>query len=70
MSVQPNGWRQLFELAQLEKDAQKQKDLCEQARRLIQQRSIALAEAHARDAAEDDEMNAALRELWKLQNPQ
>jgi hypothetical protein len=69
MSVQPNGWRQLFELAQLEKDAQKQKDLCEQARRLIQQRSIALAEAHARDAAEDDEMNAALRELWKLQNP-
>ena len=69
MSVQPNGWRRLFELAQLEKDAQKQKDLCEQARRLIQQRSIALAEAHARDAAEDDEMNAALRELWKLQNP-
>lgn len=68
MIVQPNGWRRLCELARLEKDARKQKDLCEQARRLIQQRSITLAEANARNAAEDDELNVALRELWKLQN--
>ena len=68
MTVQPNGWRRLFQLAQSEKDPVKQKELCKQARRVIQQRSIAWGEAHARDAAEEDEMNAALRELWKLEN--
>ena len=70
MTAQPSDWRRLYGVAQSEKDAQKQRDLCEQVRRLIQDRSIALAEANARNAAEEDELNAALRELWKLQNRQ
>ena len=67
MIAEANDWRRLYSLAQSEKDPRKRNELCEQARRLIQDRSIALAEANARDPAEDDELNAALRELWKLQ---
>ena len=68
MTAQASDWKRVYGSAQSEKDPQKQKALCEQARRLIQDRSIALAEANARNAVEEDELNAALRELWKLQN--
>lgn len=70
MSAQESDWKRLYRLVQSEKDPQKQKDLCERARRLIQERSIALAESNLRNAAEEDDLRAALRELWKLQNQQ
>jgi hypothetical protein len=68
MTARPSDWRRLYDLAQSEEDASTQSKLCDQARRLIQDRSIESAEANACNAAEEDELNAALRELWKLQN--
>lgn len=70
MTAKASDWKRLYEFAQAEKDTQKQKALCELARRLMQDRSIALTQANARNAAEEHELNAALRELWKLQNRQ
>jgi hypothetical protein len=58
----------VYQLAVSEKDPRKQHELCHDARRLIQDRSLELAEAKAPDPAEDNALNEALRELWKLQN--
>lgn len=68
MTAHAKDWRRWYALAQCESQPEKQKHLLEQARRLMQQRSVDMAADNACNAAEDEELNAALRELWKLQN--
>ena len=64
--VEPTGrWQHLYDLARQEVDLQKQRDLCAQARTMVQERLLQL------DGAGADERQAlekALRLLWTLEN--
>ena len=68
ITSEASNWRPLYQLARSEKDPRKQQELCDRARRLIQERSLELAEDKIPDPAEENALNDALRELWKLQN--
>ena len=72
MQYKAFDWKQLFQLAHSEKDAAQRNILCEQARRLINDRSLELAEkklqGHIDSTAEENALHQALRDLWMLQN--
>lgn len=68
----PRDWRQVYKFAVAENDRRRRDELCEQARRLIQDRSLELANGDSgsdrSDPAEIHELDQALRGLWILQN--
>lgn len=68
----PRDWRRVYQLAAAERDLRRRNELCEQARRLIQDRSLELADgdsgSNCSDPAEINELDRALRGLWILQN--
>ena len=72
MLYKPCDWKRVFELAHSEEDAPRRNDFCEQARRLIHDRSLELAEEklnhHIDSTAEENALDQALRDLWILQN--
>jgi hypothetical protein len=62
----PN-WRDAYALARQEKDPARIPELCARARRLIQDRQLQLATfGHIHDE-EITELEAALRELWVME---
>ena len=62
----PN-WRELYAVARQEKDPARIPEICARARRLIQDRELALATfTHIHDG-EITELEAALRELWVME---
>ncbi len=68
----PRDWRRVYKLVAAENDPRRRDELCEQARRLIQDRSLELADGDSgskrSDPAEINELDRALRGLWILQN--
>jgi hypothetical protein len=66
MMVDASGsWRQLYDLANQEIDPERQRQLCAQARRLIQDRLLQLRASSAEDP-ETGTLERALRELWNI----
>ena len=68
----PRDWRRAYKLAVAQNDLRRRDELCEQVRRLIQDRSLELANgdsgSNRSDPAEINELDQALRDLWILQN--
>jgi hypothetical protein len=72
MADKSSDWQRAYLLAKSETDADRRNELCDRARRLIQDRSLELASSSAEQQQkqdEEDQLNKALRELWMLQNP-
>jgi len=66
-----SDWKLIYQLAKSEKDPQRRSELCERARRLIQDRSLQMADGetgHEFNPMEENELNQALRDLWILQS--
>jgi hypothetical protein len=66
MSGRSKDWRTTYAAAKLELDPTKQCELCKQARQLMQERLVELA-AGGGQAEERNELEAALRELWVIE---
>jgi hypothetical protein len=61
------SWREAYALARQEKDPARITEMCARARRIIQDRELQLATfGHIHDE-EITELQAALRELWELE---
>jgi hypothetical protein len=61
------SWREAYALARQEKDPARIPEMCARARRLIQNRELRLASfGHIHDE-EITELQAALRELWVIE---
>jgi hypothetical protein len=59
------SWRHLYDLARNEPDPHKQKQLCQEARAMLQDHLLKLT---AQDSAERQALESALRDLWKIEN--
>ncbi len=60
-------WREAYELARQEKDPARIPEMCARARSLIQDRQIVLATFRHIHDEEINELEAALRELWVIE---
>ena len=60
-------WREAYELARQEKDPARLLEMCALARRLIQNRLLALSTLRHLHDDEVAELEAALRELWVIE---
>jgi hypothetical protein len=63
----PN-WREVYALARQEKDPARIPEICARARRLIQNRQLELASSSRSHDDEITELEAALRELWIMED--
>jgi hypothetical protein len=66
MPDQPRHWRRIYERAKLATSPQEKRKLCQQARRLMQRRLVEIG-AGAADAKEQAAIEAALRDLWLME---
>jgi hypothetical protein len=57
-------WQKAYAAVQLEKNPKKQIQLCEHARRLVQEKQVEIAAA---GRPPDEALDEALRTLWALQ---
>jgi hypothetical protein len=67
LSDSHHSWRKIYALAQEAPDPARRRELCAQARRLIQDRQLQLATSSRIDEHEVAELEAALRALWELE---
>jgi hypothetical protein len=61
------SWREVYRLAQHEKDPARLPEICAQARHLIQDRQLQLATFNRIHDSEITELEAALRHLWEIE---
>jgi len=66
LKKKPTKWREAFKAASLESDKSERKRLCAEARRLMQERLVAIA--NGGDSREERTMEEALRKLWTLEH--
>jgi hypothetical protein len=62
------NWREVYALARKEKDPARIPEICARARRLIQNRQLELATFSRIHDDEITELEAALRELWIMED--
>jgi hypothetical protein len=62
------SWREVYSLARQEKDPARIPEICARARRLIQNRQLELATFSRIHDDEITELEAALRELWIMED--
>lgn len=66
MPDQPRHWRRVYERAKLASFPQEKRRLCRQARRLMQRRLVEIG-AGGGDADERVAIEAALRDIWRME---
>lgn len=62
------NWREVFARARQERDPARTPEVCARARRLIQNRQLELATFSRIHDEEIAELEAALRQLWMMEN--
>ena len=62
------SWREVYALARKEKDPARLPEICARTRRVIQNRQLELATFRHIHDHENTELEAALRELWIMEN--
>jgi hypothetical protein len=61
------SWREVYALAQQEKNPARRQEICRHARRVIQDRQLQLATFSRLHDDEIAELEAALRHLWEIE---
>jgi hypothetical protein len=69
MAEQSKQWQELLKLARSEKNRERRNDLCQRARRLVQDVSLESASNGGETNKHvEEKLNKALRDLWVIQN--
>ena len=67
MADSSGKWRRQYELAERERDPQKRREFCAEARRLIQDELLKLGYSN-KDGLVREDLERALRKLWAFEN--